>query len=82
MTTLFKNAKAIVTVDGADGLGLLRIKGNVIDYIGHDDADADRIIDEDLISHPDSSIHTITSNVTRNLASAELGIVSLAYGAV
>ncbi len=73
-TTLFKNAKAIVTVDNADRVLLnanLRIKGHVIDYIGMDEVDADHVIDAShLILYPGliNTHHHFYQTFTRNLS--------------
>lgn len=76
-TTLFKNAKAIVTVDGDDRVLLdanLRIKENAIDYIGYDEIDADRIVDaSELILYPGliNTHHHFYQTFTRNLAQVQ-----------
>ena len=76
-TTLFRNAKAIVTVDGDDRVLLnanLRIKGNAIDYIGYDDIDAEHMIDaSELILYPGliNTHHHFYQTFTRNLAQVQ-----------
>ncbi|HNZ63436.1 MAG TPA: 8-oxoguanine deaminase [Bacillota bacterium] len=71
--TLFKNAKAIVTVDDSNRVlanANLCIHGNIIDYIGYEDVSADRTIDASrLILYPGliNTHHHFYQTFTRNL---------------